>query len=39
VFAYVSAVSKLVMPRSSARCTVAIAASFSTCDAWVTQLP
>ena len=38
-FAYTSAVSKVVMPASSAARTHAVACSASTCDPWVTQLP
>ena len=37
--AYTSAVSKVVMPSSSAAATHAVAASSSTCDPWVIQLP
>src|SRR4051812_23480213 len=39
VLAYTSAVSKVVMPSSSARRTQARAASSSTWDPWVSQLP
>ncbi len=39
VFAYASAVSKVVMPASSAARTHAEATSFSTCEACVSQLP
>ena len=39
VFAYTSAVSNVEMPASSAACTLAIARSFSTWLAAVTQLP
>jgi hypothetical protein len=39
VLAYTSAVSKLVMPASSAACTQRVAVSFSTCEPCVSQLP
>ncbi len=39
VLAYTSAVSKVVIPASSAAFTHAVAVSFSTCDPWVSQLP
>ncbi len=39
VFAYTSAVSKVVIPSSSACRTHAVAASSSTWDPWVNQLP
>jgi hypothetical protein len=39
VLAYTSAVSNDVMPASSAACTQATAASFSTCEPCVSQLP
>ena len=39
VLAYTSAVSKVVIPASSAARTQAVACSFSTCEPWVSQLP
>ena len=39
VLAYTSAVSKVLMPASSAARTQLWACSFSTCEPWVSQLP
>src|SRR5450830_942231 len=39
VLAYTSAVSKVLIPASSAARTHWVATSFSTCDPWVSQLP